>query len=76
MVARPEGRAAFIRSAISFLRTHNFDGLNLAWEYPGENGSPQEDKERFTLLVMVSIGLFSIILFLFLFLFFKIRLSF
>ncbi|XP_042353169.1 acidic mammalian chitinase-like [Plectropomus leopardus] len=52
MVARPEGRAAFIRSAISYLRTHNFDGLNLAWEYPGHNGSPVEDKKRFTLLVM------------------------
>ncbi|XP_022070526.2 acidic mammalian chitinase-like [Acanthochromis polyacanthus] len=51
MVAKPESRAAFIRSAISFLHTHNFDGLNLAWEYPGQNGSPVEDKERFTLLV-------------------------
>jgi len=51
MVAKPESRAAFIKSAISFLRTHNFDGLNLAWEYPAHNGSPQQDKERFTLLV-------------------------
>ncbi|TPG44298.1 chitinase, partial [Rhodanobacter glycinis] len=51
MVARPEGRAVFIKSAISYLRTHNFDGLNLAWEYPGHNGSPAQDKERFTLLV-------------------------
>ncbi|XP_033481669.1 chitinase, acidic.1 [Epinephelus lanceolatus] len=52
MVARPESRTAFITSAISYLRTHNFDGLNLAWEYPGHNGSPPQDKERFTLLVM------------------------
>ncbi|KAM9859976.1 acidic mammalian chitinase-like [Aulostomus maculatus] len=51
MVARPESRAVFIKSAISFLRSHNFDGLNLAWEYPAHNGSPDGDKERFTLLV-------------------------
>lgn len=54
MVAKPESRVAFIRSAISFLRTHSFDGLNLDWQYPGHNGSPEQDKEKFTLLVMVS----------------------
>nr|XP_046237257.1 acidic mammalian chitinase-like [Scatophagus argus] len=52
VVASPESRTSFIRSAISFLRSHNFDGLNLAWEYPGHNGSPEEDKENFSLLVM------------------------
>lgn len=57
MVAKPESRAAFIRSAISFLRTHNFDGLNLDWQYPGHNGSPEQDKEKFTLLIMVSTDL-------------------
>ncbi|KAM7423388.1 hypothetical protein PAMA_011108 [Pampus argenteus] len=51
MVAKAESRAVFIKSAISFLRTHNFDGLNLAWEYPGHNNSTEDDKERFTLLV-------------------------
>ncbi|XP_061894085.1 acidic mammalian chitinase-like [Entelurus aequoreus] len=51
MVGRPETRDVFVKSAINFLRTHNFDGLNLAWEYPAHNGSPNEDRERFTLLV-------------------------
>ncbi|XP_043977407.1 chitinase, acidic.1 [Gambusia affinis] len=51
MVGKPETRQAFIKSAINFLRTHNFDGLNLDWQYPGHNGSPPQDKERFTLLV-------------------------
>ncbi|KAK1900728.1 Acidic mammalian chitinase [Dissostichus eleginoides] len=51
MVAKTESRATFIKSVISYLRTNNFDGLNLAWEYPGHNGSPEQDKERFTLLV-------------------------
>ncbi|XP_056128867.1 acidic mammalian chitinase-like [Lampris incognitus] len=51
MIAKPESRAVFIKSAISYLRTHNFDGLNLAWEFPGQNGSPPEVKERFTQLV-------------------------
>jgi len=51
MVGLPESRAMFIRSAISYLRAHNFDGLNLAWEYPAHNGSPYEDKQRFTTLI-------------------------
>lgn len=54
MVAKPESRAAFINYAISFLHAHNFDGLNLDWEYPGHNGSPVGDKEKFTLLVTVN----------------------
>ncbi|KAL0978114.1 hypothetical protein UPYG_G00166070 [Umbra pygmaea] len=51
MVARPESRQAFIKSAISYLRSNGFDGLNLAWEFPARNGSPAEDRERFTQLV-------------------------
>uniref|UniRef100_A0A672Y9D7 chitinase n=1 Tax=Sphaeramia orbicularis TaxID=375764 RepID=A0A672Y9D7_9TELE len=51
VVSTPQNRAAFIRSTISYLRTHNFDGINLAWEYPAHNGSPLDDKRRFTMLV-------------------------
>ena len=53
MVSKPESRAVFMKSAISFLRQNNFDGLNLDWEFPGQGGSMASDKDRFSALVAV-----------------------
>lgn len=54
MVKTVESRAEFTKSTIQFLRERNFDGLDLDWEYPANRGSPREDKDRFTKLVIVS----------------------
>jgi chitinase len=47
-------RAKFAASAVELLRRHLLDGIDLDWEYPGQNvagiKSRPEDKQNFTLL--------------------------
>jgi len=59
LAATPQGRAAFIRSSMDWLRAHpGFDGLDIDWEHPGNNGAAngvqlghKDDGERFVLLM-------------------------
>lgn len=53
MVSTPVNRKTFIHSALIFLRAHEFDGLDLAWEFPAQNSSHPEDKQWFTALIKV-----------------------
>ncbi|KAM5160753.1 oviduct-specific glycoprotein [Callospermophilus lateralis] len=44
-------REKFINSAISLLRAHNFDGLDLFFLYPGLRNSPTHDRWKFLFLI-------------------------
>uniref|UniRef100_A0A224YVR0 Chitinase n=1 Tax=Rhipicephalus zambeziensis TaxID=60191 RepID=A0A224YVR0_9ACAR len=53
MVSRPESRAAFVESAVRWMRDHEFDGLEILWKYPGyeKRGGKPRDKHNFVLLL-------------------------
>lgn len=55
MALRPEGRRAFVESAVAFVERHDLDGLDVDWEYPGLPGNGNvhrpEDKANFTALM-------------------------
>lgn len=55
LVADPETRQNLVRSAIKYLRQHQFDGLDLDWEYPASReGSKPADRENYAQLVKVT----------------------
>ena len=56
LVNDQKARRAFIEHVIPFLKKHNFDGLDLDWEYPkcwqvDCNKGPQSDRRAFALWV-------------------------
>ncbi|XP_067664594.1 chitinase-3-like protein 2 [Haliotis asinina] len=38
-------------NAVSYLREHNMDGMDMDWEFPGVRGSEPSDKYKFTTLM-------------------------
>lgn len=53
MVSTAANRAAFIQSAMKFMRTYAFDGIDIDWKYPisQDRGGSQADYGNFVSLV-------------------------
>ena len=46
--ATPSNRLLFAMNVIAYLREHNFDGIDIDWEFP-----TTEDKDQFTEMIKV-----------------------
>ncbi|RZB41616.1 Glyco hydro 18 domain containing protein, partial [Asbolus verrucosus] len=47
VAADAEKKAKMAESALWYLQTYNFDGIDIDWEYPGRRGGTPVDKENF-----------------------------
>ena len=64
MVATASGRQEFATSTVKFLRDHNFDGLDLDWEYPANRGSPPGDRQKYGQLLEVVLPIILLLFYL------------
>ncbi|XP_060579190.1 chitotriosidase-1-like [Ruditapes philippinarum] len=53
LVANEVTMRAFATNAVKFLRAHDFDGIDIDWEFPNERGSEIEDKANFIKLLEI-----------------------
>lgn len=53
MAEKPESRAEFIKASIDYVRAHDFDGIDIDWEYPADptRGGRSVDTVNFTALL-------------------------
>ncbi|XP_063850671.1 chitinase-3-like protein 1 [Scylla paramamosain] len=51
MASSAASRKTFVDSAIKLLKEHDFDGLDMDWEYPTQRGGAPEDRGNFVLLL-------------------------
>lgn len=55
MAANEKARQIFAESCVKFCRDYNLDGIDIDWEFPGNNSSgeksPNDEKQNYTLLM-------------------------
>ncbi|XP_076044172.1 chitinase-3-like protein 1 [Oratosquilla oratoria] len=51
MANDPRKRRSFVTSAVALAKAHNFDGLDVDWEYPGFRGGEPHDRKNFVKLL-------------------------
>ncbi|XP_076235082.1 chitinase-3-like protein 1 [Calliopsis andreniformis] len=51
VVSNQSTRERFVRNVVAFLEKYHFEGLDVDWEYPSQNGGRKSDKRNFVLLL-------------------------